>query len=96
MVLLSQVLGNRIIVMWGTGTPVSDNAVSQDLACGAGRIEYEGLIRSGGASQLRCSGALQATDLGSLYVPIVPKSVRAPVVASMLYMETLFESEFVT
>lgn len=30
------------------------------------------------------------------HVPIVPISVKAPVVASMLYAETLFEPEFVT
>lgn len=32
----------------------------------------------------------------TLHVPIFPMSVKAPVVASMLYIETLFEPEFVT
>ena len=36
------------------------------------------------------------SGLGSFHVPIVPMSVRAPVAASMLYIETLFEAEFVT
>jgi hypothetical protein len=31
-----------------------------------------------------------------LHVPIVPMSVKVPVALSMLYMETLFEPEFVT
>jgi len=30
------------------------------------------------------------------YVPIVPMSVKTPVVASMLYIETSFDPEFVT
>jgi len=30
------------------------------------------------------------------HVPIVPISVKAPVTASMLYIETLFESKFAT
>jgi hypothetical protein len=30
------------------------------------------------------------------HVPIVPMSVKAPVALSMLYIETLFEPEFVT
>ena len=33
---------------------------------------------------------------GPFHVPIVPMSVKAPVAASMLYIETLFEAEFVT
>ena len=33
---------------------------------------------------------------GTLQVPIVPMSVKAPVAASMLYIETLFEPGFVT
>jgi hypothetical protein len=33
---------------------------------------------------------------GPLHVPIVPMSVKVPVARSMLYMETLFEPEFVT
>src|SRR5437879_3183201 len=37
-----------------------------------------------------------ATELGPPHVPIVPMSVKAPVAASMLYIETLFEPEFVT
>lgn len=41
---------------------------------------------------LRDTGHLTKT----LQVPIVPISVKAPVVASMLYMETLFEPEFAT
>jgi len=32
----------------------------------------------------------------STQVPIVPISVKAPEVTSMLYMETLFDPEFVT
>jgi hypothetical protein len=31
-----------------------------------------------------------------LHVPIVPISVKVPVALSMLYIETLFEPEFVT
>src|SRR5271155_852946 len=31
-----------------------------------------------------------------LHVPIVPMSVKVPVALSMLYMETVFELEFVT
>jgi hypothetical protein len=38
----------------------------------------------------------QAQELGPFHVPIVPMSVKAPVPASMLYMETSFEAEFVT
>ncbi len=34
--------------------------------------------------------------LSRVHVPIVPMSVKAPVAASMLYMETSFETEFVT
>jgi hypothetical protein len=33
---------------------------------------------------------------GTLQVPIVPMSARVPVAASMLYIETLLEPEFVT
>jgi len=32
----------------------------------------------------------------ALHVPIVPMSVKPPVAASMLYIETSFEPEFVT
>jgi hypothetical protein len=38
----------------------------------------------------------QRQELGPFHVPIVPMSVKAPVAASMLYMETSFEPEFVT
>ena len=38
----------------------------------------------------------KGTELGPLQVPIVPMSVKAPVAASMLYIETSFEPEFVT
>lgn len=31
-----------------------------------------------------------------LHVPIVPMSTKAPVLASMLYIEMLFDPEFVT
>jgi len=40
--------------------------------------------------------APQLQEPGGFHVPTVPISVKAPVVASMLYMETLFEPEFVT
>ena len=33
---------------------------------------------------------------GPFHVPIVPMNVNSPVAGSMLYIETLFESEFVT
>ena len=36
------------------------------------------------------------TPQGPLHVPTVPISVKAPVTASMLYIETLFEPELVT
>ena len=36
-----------------------------------------------------------ALELGALHVPIVPISVKDPVAASMLYIEMLFEPEFV-
>jgi hypothetical protein len=36
------------------------------------------------------------TELAFPYVPIVPMSVKTPVVASMLYIETSFDPEFVT
>jgi hypothetical protein len=50
---------------------------------------------------MRRIGELQGTsttgDPGPpAHVPIVPISVKAPVVALMLYMETLFEPKFVT
>ena len=32
----------------------------------------------------------------TLHVPIVPMSIKAPVAPSTLYIETLFEPEFVT
>ena len=35
-------------------------------------------------------------ELGPFHVPIVPMSVKAPVAASMLYMEMLLDMEFVT
>jgi hypothetical protein len=38
----------------------------------------------------------QRQELEPFHVPIVPMSVKAPVAASMLYMETSFEAEFVT
>ena len=38
----------------------------------------------------------KATELGPFHLLIVPISAKAPVVASMLYMETSFEVEFVT
>ncbi len=38
----------------------------------------------------------QRQELGPFHVPIVPMSVKAPVAASMLYMDTSFEPEFVT
>jgi hypothetical protein len=37
-----------------------------------------------------------AKQVGAFHVPIVPMSVKAPVVASMLYIETLLEPEFAT
>jgi hypothetical protein len=39
---------------------------------------------------------LQARVAGTLHVPIVPMSVKAPVVASMLYIHTLLEPAFAT
>jgi hypothetical protein len=39
--------------------------------------------------------ALKPITLGALHVPIVPISVQDPVAASMLYIEMLFELEFV-
>ena len=41
-------------------------------------------------------GPLQPQNLDPLHVPIVPMSVKTPVVVSMLYIETSFEPEFVT
>jgi len=38
----------------------------------------------------------QSQRAGTLHVPIVPMSVKLPVARSMLYIETLFEPEFVT
>jgi hypothetical protein len=42
-----------------------------------------------------CDGST-AAGVGPFYVPIVPMSVNVPVALSMLYIETLFEPEFVT
>lgn len=36
-----------------------------------------------------------ALELGALHVPIVPISLNDPVATSMLYIEILFEPEFV-
>jgi hypothetical protein len=38
----------------------------------------------------------QPQELGPFHVPIVPMSDKVPVEPSMLYIETLFEPEFVT
>ena len=38
----------------------------------------------------------RAVNLRPLHVPIVPMSDKVPVEPSMLYIETLFEPEFVT
>ena len=44
----------------------------------------------------RCRTAAIAAGVGPFHVPIVPMSVKAPVAALMLYIEMLFEAEFVT
>jgi hypothetical protein len=44
-----------------------------------------------------CLIKARADQVGcDVHVPIVPMSVKAPVALSMLYIETLFELEFVT
>jgi len=47
-------------------------------------------------SQGACHGPTKPRELGPFHMPIVPMSVKAPVAASMLYMEMSFEAEFVT
>ncbi len=46
--------------------------------------------------KIRCGIRGLLLDKSPFHVPVVPMSVKVPVVASMLYMETLFEPEFVT
>ena len=41
-------------------------------------------------------GSISGNEIGPLHVPIVPMSVKVPVAASTLYIETLWELEFVT
>jgi len=53
-------------------------------------------IRFGTCRSLRRSIARHLQELGPFHVPIVPMSVKTPVVVSMLYIEMLFEAEFVT
>ncbi len=50
----------------------------------------------GGAPSLRSGFRLSHVACSFLQVPVVPMSVRAPEVPSMLYIEMSFEPEFVT
>jgi len=49
----------------------------------------------GGTSGDFTSNAL-VPELFRLHIPVVPMSTKAPVAASMMYIETLFEPELVT
>jgi hypothetical protein len=42
------------------------------------------------------AGGSHSHKAGTLHVPIVPMSVKVPLAASMVYIETLFDPEFVT
>jgi hypothetical protein len=61
---------------------------------GEARLRYR--MQTAGGIPSRPSSEHDSLSSRPLHVPIVPTSVKVPVAPSMLYIETLFETEFVT
>jgi hypothetical protein len=88
---------------FGSGLPLLSRPLSASTyRSGCHLYRLLGILRFaqdfGSALPLR-SRPLSASTYRSgrlLHVPIVPMSVKAPVALSMVYIETLFEPEFVT
>jgi hypothetical protein len=96
--LYTVILAKKFLGRLGVPSSVGKSLVNKKYSVRSGFpvIRQESQEYEGKASHWRTSRRMHNRRFGTIHVPMVPISVKAPVLESILYMETLFELEFVT